>query len=254
MPTALLREVADTFDRAIVSESGRPPDVALARAQHGRYKDLLGDAGYVIEVVAADNAHPDCVFIEDTAVVLGEVAVATRPGADARRGEVEPVAGLLETRMAVSRIEAPGTIDGGDVMVLGDTVYVGRSARTNDDGIAQFDAIARSQGMSVKPVPVREVLHLKSAVIPVSNTTVVVTPGTVDESLLTGLRIIHEAPHERHAFSALPMWNENVLVTESAPATTESLNGLGLTLIPIDVSEIQAADGGLTCMSILMSD
>lgn len=254
MPIALLRDIADTFDRAIVSGHGRPPDVARAKEQHAAYAGALRDAGYDLEVIPADDAHPDCVFIEDTAVVVGSVVVATRPGVSERRGEVAPVVERLRVRRPVTSIEAPGTLDGGDVMILGGTVFVGRSRRSNAEGIAQLRDTAESQGMSLMTVPVDGVLHLKSAVLPVDDRTVVVTPGTVDESLLAGLRIVHEMPHERHSFSALAMHNGDVLVTDSAPDTTAALTRLGITTVPIDVSEVQAADGGLTCMSILIAD
>lgn len=252
MPTALLREVADTFDRAIISGQGPAPDVSRARDQHDRYARALRDAGYDIEVIPGDDSHPDCVFVEDTAVIIGSVAVAARPGAAERRGEVQPVIDHLRTRFPIVHIDAPGTLDGGDVMIVGDTVFVGRSARTNDAGIAQLTRVAEAQAMTVTTIPVDGVLHLKSAVLPVDEHTVVVTPGTVAESLLSGLSVVHEMPHERHAFSALRMANGEVLVTTTAPDTSTAVADLGVRVIPIDVSEIQAADGGLTCMSILI--
>lgn len=254
MPFALLREVSPSFADAIVAHGGRRPDVDLAIEQHARYRTAIEAAGYDVEVLAGDPDHPDCVFIEDTAVVVGDIAVATRPGAEARRGEVGPVASRLAELREVRTIDSPGTLDGGDVMILGGTVYVGRSARSNDDGIAQLAEIARTQGMTLVSLPVSEVLHFKSGVLPVSHDTVVVTPGTVDETLLGGLRIVHEADHERHRFSALPLTDGTLLVTADAPDTTALLADLGLRPIPIDVSEIQAADGGLTCMSILIED
>jgi dimethylargininase len=254
MPIALLREVSPSFADAIVAHGGRPPDVDLAIEQHSLYRRALEAAGYAVEILAADPDHPDCVFIEDTAVVIGELAVATRPGAEERRGEVAPVSSRLATSMTVGAIEQPGTLDGGDVMVINGTVYVGRSSRSNDSGIEQLAAFAATQGMSLVSVPVTGVLHLKSAVLPVDPETVVVTPGTVDESLLEGLRIVHEADHERHRFSALPMGDGSLLVTANSTDTAGILSDLGMRPVPIDVSEIQAADGGLTCMSILFGD
>jgi dimethylargininase len=251
MPIALLREVSPSFADAIVAHGGRQPDVALAIEQHSLYRRALEAAGYSTEVLAGDPDHPDCVFIEDTAVVIGEVAVATRPGAEERRGEVGPVADRLAQSLPVRAMEEPGTLDGGDVMVMNGTVYVGRSSRSNDSGIDRLADIAATQGMSLVSVPVSEVLHLKSAVLPVDHETVVVTPGTVDESLLEGLRIVHEADHERHRFSALPLVDGSLLVTANAEGTAGILSDLGMRPVPIDVSEIQAADGGLTCMSIL---
>lgn len=252
MPHALLREVSPSFADAIVAHGGRRPDVDLAIEQHARYRGAIEAAGYEVEVLAGDSAYPDCVFIEDTAVIVGDIAVATRPGAESRRGEVGPVATRLGELREVRTIEAPGTLDGGDVMIVGGTVYVGRSARSNDAGIDQLTDMAATQGMSLVSVPVSEVLHFKSGVLPVGPDTVVVTPGTIDETLLQGLRIVHEAEHERHRFSALPLADGTLLVTANAPDTTALLADLGLRPVPIDVSEIQAADGGLTCMSILI--
>ncbi len=254
MPLALLREVSPSFADAIVAHGGRRPDVDLAIEQHSRYRAAIEAAGYEVEVLSGDSDHPDCVFIEDTAVVVGDIAVATRPGAEARRGEVGPVATRLSELREVMTVEAPGTLDGGDVMIIGGTVYVGRSARSNEDGIAQLAGMAGTQGMPLVSVPVSDVLHFKSGVLPVSHDTVVVTPGTVDETLLEGLRIVHEPEHERHRFSALPLADGTLLVTANAPDTTTMLTDLGLRPVPIDVSEIQAADGGLTCMSILIED
>lgn len=252
MPIALLREVSPSFDDAIVGHGGRAPDVDLAIAQHAAYRAAIEHAGYAVEVLPGDPEYPDCVFIEDTAVIVGDVAVITRPGAEARRGETGPVADRLGKMMDVERITEPGTLDGGDVMILGSTVYVGRSARSDDAGIDQLASIASGQGMELVAVPVSEVLHLKSGVLPVSPDTVVVTPGTVDEGLLAGLRIVYEADHERHRFSALPLADGTLLVTANAPDTAAMLSDLGLQPTPIDVSEIQAADGGLTCMSVLI--
>jgi dimethylargininase len=254
MPAALVREIASSFHNAIVSGSERSPDVELAREQHRRYIRALDDAGYHVEEIPADDAHPDCVFIEDPAVIVGKIAVITRPGALERRGEVGPVADRLGATFPLAHIEEPGTLDGGDVMILGETMFVGRSKRTNDAGITQLADIAAAQGLRTVTVPVHEVLHLKSGVRPVTMDTAVVTPGTVDEALLAGLHIIHEDPDERRRFSALPMANGDVLVTASAPNTAQAVTDLGVDVIPIDVSEIQAADGGLTCMSILIND
>jgi dimethylargininase len=250
---ALLRAIPSTFDRALVGEGGRSPDVGLARAQHAAYRAEIERAGYAVEMIPADDDHPDCVFIEDTAVVIVEVALITRPGAESRRGETGPVAESLGARFGLAEVLAPGTIDGGDVMAIGGTVWVGRSARTNEAGIATLADVVAEQGHDLVVVPVESVLHLKSAVLPVGADTVVVTPGAVDESLLDGLRIVHEEPDERHMFSSLPLRDGRVLVTDSAPRTAGTLEALGIDVHPLGVSEILAADGGLTCMSILYS-
>jgi dimethylargininase len=249
--TALIRPVPDSFPKALVREGRREIDLALARAQHQEYVRHLEESGHKIEVVPPDEAHPDCVFIEDAAVILGTIALATRPGAESRRGEVGPVMEALAHRFDTAEIRAPGTLDGGDVMVLGETVYVGRSSRTNDDGIGQLRAVAHHQGYGVVTVDVEHVLHLKSAALPIDDQTVVVTPGTVDEIKFDGLRILYEREDERHRFSALPLGDGRVMTTANAPSTAEALASLGHEVVPVDISQIQAADGGLTCMSII---
>ncbi len=253
MPSvALIRSLPDSYHRALVRE-GRPAiDVEMARAQHDRYRGHLAGAGYQVEVVPTDENQPDCVFIEDTAVVLGQSAVMTRPGAVERRGEVGPVADVLGRRLALGYIVEPGTMDGGDVFIAGDTVYVGLSERTNRAGIDQLAAAAAEEGLEVVAVPVHDTLHLKSAVLPIDAETVVVTPRAVDEDPLAGLRIVYETEGERHRFSALPLMDGTVLVTANAPETTDLVAAMGHVVVPIDVSQIQAADGGLTCMSILI--
>ena len=254
MDTALVRPVADSFSRALVSESESALDPDRARRQHADYVALLDSAGHTIEEVAGDEVHPDCVFIEDTAVVLGSVAVIARSGASSRRGEAAPVRDALGNRFSIATIDAPGTLDGGDVMQVGGKVYVGHSARTNPAAIEQLAEIATGCGLEVTTVRVHDGLHLKSSVLPLDAETVLVTPDSVDEDALNGLRIVREAPTERFRASALPMRDGRLLVTTSAPATSEMLASIGYDVVPIDVTELQVADGGLTCMSILFHE
>jgi dimethylargininase len=250
--TALIRPVPDSFPQALVRHGQPVIDLGLARAQHQQYVRHLEESGHAVQVVPADEAHPDCVFIEDTAVILGEAALITRPGADSRRGETGPVEEALAKRFDIARVNAPGTLDGGDVLIVHEIVYVGRSARTNNEGIDQLRAVAHLQGLQVVTVDVEDVLHLKSAVLPIDEETVVVTPRTVDETKLDGLQIIYEHEEERHLFSALPLADGTVMVTAAAPQTSARVGSRGVELVPIDVSQFQLADGGLTCMSIIV--
>jgi dimethylargininase len=158
---------------------------------------------------------------------------------------------VLSAHFSLVEIDEPGTIDGGDVFTAGGVVYVGRSTRTNEPGIDQMRSLVSDQGLDLIVVDVLDTLHLKSAVLPLGPDTVVVMPRAVDEDAFAGLNVIHEADSERGKFSALPVGNGRVLVTASAPATAERVSALGYQVVPIDVSQIQAADGGLTCMSIL---
>jgi dimethylargininase len=249
---ALVRAVPDCYAEAVVRDVRPVIDVQVARRQHARYREMLAVAGYAVQQVPADEAHPDCVFIEDTAVIVGGTAVIARSGAPTRRGEVGPVQHALPAGLALAPIESPGTLDGGDVFTAGDTMYIGRSRRTNDAGIVQLRSVASREGLTTVPVVVHDALHLKSAVLPLDEETVLVTPDAVDERALSGLRIIYEPAEERHQASALPLLNGTLMVTASAPLTAARLANEGYETISIDVSELQAADGGLTCLSILI--
>jgi dimethylargininase len=249
---ALVRGVPDSFTQALVLGVHPEIDVQLARLQHGRYRDMLATAGYEVKQVPVDETHPDCVFIEDAAVIIGTSAVIARSGAATRRGEVGPVREALPAGLNVCAIEAPGTLDGGDVFTMGDNLYVGRSRRTNEAGIEQLRSVASNEGLTTVPVVLRAGLHLKSVVLPLDRRTILVTPDAVDERAFTGLRIIHEVAEERHRASALPLRDGRLLVTASAPLTRILLAAAGYTPVSIDVSEFQAADGGLTCLSILI--
>lgn len=248
----MIRGIPSSFANALVRHGHPRLDPAIARRQHDEYRARLSKAGYAIAEVPADEACPDCVFIEDTAVIIGSTAVITRPGAPSRRPETPPVADALKPYRAVTSIESPGTVDGGDIFTMNGTVYVGLSERTNPEGIAQLRLVVASENLRLQVVNVVDTLHLKSAVLPVDDETVVVTPDSVDQSALGDLRILYEDATERHLFSGLPMANGHLLVTASSPRTNGMLATGGYLVDPIDVSELQAADGGLTCMSILL--
>jgi len=252
--TALVRGVPDSFIDALRGGSGPALDADLARKQHGVYVALLESAGYAIEAVAADERHPDCVFIEDTGVVLRSTAVIARSGAPSRRGETPQVAEALASRFSTTTIEPPGTLDGGDVMQIGGSVYVGRSRRTNRNGIDQLAAICAMLDLPVTIVDVHDALHLKSVVLPLDDEAVLTTPNSVDEQALKDLQILYEAESERRRCSALPMRDGRLMVTANAPATADMLAKAGYSVVPIDVSELQAADGGLTCLSIVFRE
>jgi dimethylargininase len=250
--TALIRGIPSSFANALVRHGHPKLDPAIARLQHNEYRARLSGAGYEIIEVPADESCPDCVFIEDAAVIIGSVAVITRSGAPSRRPETPPVASALAPYKTLISIESPGTVDGGDIFTMNNTVYVGLSERTNQAGINQLTPVAASQGFAIQSVKVIDTLHLKSAVLPVDSQTVVVTSASVDETALGDLRIIYEDAAERHGFSCLPLFDGRLLATASSPRTNEMLAAAGYRVDPIDVSELQAADGGLTCMSILI--
>ena len=251
-PTAFVRSVPDSFAAALGMGERPVLDPARARAQHSAYRSLLAASGYQLHLLEADENQPDCPFIEDAAFVLDDFAVATRPGAPERRGEVAPVAAALAAVMPVQRIEAPGTIDGGDVLHLGSVVYVGESSRTNAAAIGQLAQIVAGTGLSVVSVPVSRVLHLKSAVAELDDETLLVDRDCVDVSVFSGYRLLDKAAGEGHRASVLRLRTGALAVTTAAPATTQLLVDGGFAVIEVDSSEFQAADGGLTCLSILI--
>ena len=194
---------------------------------------------------------PDAVFIEDTAVVFDEVAVVTRPGAASRRPEVEPVAQALEPLRPLARIEAPATLDGGDVLVLGRVVLVGRSGRTDAAAVAQLAGRLAPWGYEVRPVSVRGCLHLKSAVTRAGDDLLLCNPAWIDPATLPAVDRVAVHPDEPSAANALPIGG-TLLLSASAPRTRERLERRGVRVRAVDNSELAKAEAGLTCCSLIV--
>jgi dimethylargininase len=242
--------VPDSFSNALTMGERPMLDVARARAQHDAYRRMLADAGYHVGVVPPDENCPDCPFIEDAAVVLDGVAVVTRPGAPQRRGETPPVGAALSELMPVAEMTEPATMDGGDVLRIASTVFVGRSSRTNQEGIAQLAEIASGVGLRVVAAPVSKVLHLKSAVAALDEETLLMAPGCTDPAVFLGYRVIEKHPGETGA-SALRLHDGSIVMTANTPLTMGLVSAAGFDVDWFDSSEFQKADGGLTCLSIL---
>ena len=248
---ALIRAVSPAMERCEITHLARSPiDVALAERQHARYAQALVSLGCGLLELAAEPDLPDSVFVEDTAVVLDEVAVLTRPGAATRQPEVASVGRVLELWRPCVRIEAPGTLDGGDVLRIGREIFVGRTGRSNPEGIGQLAAAVAPFGYRTVSVPVRGCLHLKSAVTLVGPDTLLINDQWVDRGTWPGLRFVTVAPGEPHAANALRV-GDAVISPESAPHTRERLLTAGFRVVPVDVSEIQKAEGGVTCCSVI---
>jgi len=227
-----------------------PIDVSLAEAQHARYLRTLVTLGCRLLELAPEPDLPDSVFVEDTAIVFDEVAILTRPGAPSRQPEVASVASVLAQWRPCVRVEAPGTLDGGDVLRLGRDVFVGQSGRSNAAGIARLAAAIRPFGYRTIPVPVDGCLHLKSAVTPVGPETLLINDAWVAREHWPGMQFVAVAPEEPHAANALRI-GEVVVHPASAPRTRERMLAAGLRVIPLDVSEIEKAEGGVTCCSVI---
>lgn len=250
---ALTRAVSPAINRCqLVHLERRPIDVDLAREQHRVYEAALHGAGCEVRTLPADPSLPDSVFVEDTAVVLDEVAVIARPGAESRQPEIEPVARVLAAHRPLARISAPATLDGGDVLPIGRTVYVGESGRTNRAGIDQLAAALASHGYGVRPVAVRGCLHLKSAATLVAPDTVLCNPGWVDPAAFAGMRMIEVATGEPGAANGL-LVGRRVIYPSSYPATARRLAERGIDVLSLNVSELQKAEGAVTCCAILIA-
>ncbi|MFZ2492460.1 MAG: arginine deiminase-related protein [Thermoanaerobaculia bacterium] len=252
--TALTRAVPDSMATCELTHAAREPiDIALARAQHAAYEEALRDLGCTVERIAPLPALPDSVFVEDTAIVLDELAIVTRPGAESRRAEVDSMADALATRRSVVRIIAPGTIDGGDVMVVGRRMFVGISSRTNAAALDQLRGFVEPHGYEVIGVGVRGVLHLKSAVTQVGPDLLLVNRDLLDSAAFAGFTLIDVDPDEPHATNAL-LIGDAVLFPSAFERTRRRLADAGVRVVTVDASEVAKAEGALTCCSVLVRD
>jgi len=228
-----------------------PIDLRLAEAQHLEYERALASLGCEVVSLPADPDLPDSVFVEDVVVVLDEIAVVTRPGAESRRSETAGVAEALVPYRRVTSISAPGTLDGGDVLRLGRRIFVGVSGRSNEAGIEQLRAVAWPYGYSVTAVPVWGCLHLKSAITQVGPDTVLVNPAWVDAAVFGAVRVIEIDPTEPYAANGV-LVGSTLIYPASFPRTRARLEGAGIALRVVDVSELQKAEGAVTCCSVIV--
>lgn len=249
---ALTRAVSPTLADCELTHLDRTPiDVVRAEAQHAAYEAALRGLGCEVQRVPAAPDNPDAVFIEDTAVVLDELAVITRPGAESRRTEVEPVAAALAPLRPLHRIEAPGTLDGGDVLVVGSAIYVGRTRRTNDDGIAQLRAAVAPHGYRVIAVEVTGCLHLKSAATALDHDTVLCNPAWVDPAAFSPKAAALVADDEPNAANVVRV-GERLLAAAAYPRTNEMLRGRGYSVVTVPADELAKAEGAVTCCSLVV--
>jgi dimethylargininase len=246
---ALVRIPAGNLAEGLVTHIDREPvDAERADAQWDAYVAALSEAGWqTVEVTSADTLA-DSVFVEDTAVVFGDTAVITLPGAESRRAEVVGTEAALRAQgLHLERIEAPGTLDGGDVLKVGSTVYVGRGGRTNAEGIRQLRALVAPLGYTVVAVPITKALHLKTAVTALPDGTVIGYEPIVDEPRV--FERFLPVP-EAHGTAVVVLSDDTVLMSSSAPQSVALVEDLGYTVIQVDISEFEKLEGCVTCLSI----
>ena len=252
MRIAVTRPVPESLARCELTHLSRVPiDVAAAEAQHQQYEEVLRTLGCSLRHVPPAHDLPDSVFVEDVAIVLDEIAIITRPGAESRRPEREAVAAVLSEYRLLQSIAAPGTLDGGDVLRLGRTLYVGLSTRTNEDGARQLARHVAPFGYVVECVQTAGCLHLKSAVTEVDSDRVLCNPEWIDSRVFKQVEIIHVAPAEPHAANVLRI-GHTIVCAASHERTAADLRARGYSVCTVDVSELAKAEAGVTCCSLIV--
>lgn len=250
---ALTRAVSPTLAECALTHLEREPiAVAVAAAQHAQYERGLAALGCTVRHVPPAPELPDAVFIEDTALVLDECAVITRPGVATRQPETAAVAEILATYRPLHFLTAPGTLDGGDVLRVERNLYVGLSARSNAAGIAQLRELVQPYGYHVIPTPLSGCLHLKSAVTRVGPATLLGNRNWVAPEVFAGMEWLDVAPEEPRAGNAL-LIGDTVVFPQAYPKTCARLTARGIAVQTVDVSELAKAESGVTCCSLIFT-
>jgi len=248
---AITREVGPSMEACELTHFARHPiDIPKARRQHAAYRQCLRELGVQVIELAEEPEYPDAVFVEDPAIVLDEIAVITRMGAESRRGEAASLACALERYRPLFWMKPPATLDGGDVMRVGRTLFVGRSSRTNAAGIQQLAAAAEPHGYRIQPVMVHGCLHLKSAAGDLGGDTVLVHRPWLDIGALGGMKLIAAPAGEEHGVNVLRI-GDTILVADGFPKTADLISKSGRPIRIIDNSELRKAEGALTCCSLI---
>lgn len=245
----MMRQPGRNAGQGLTTASLGAVDVDVLLHQHAAYADAMKRIGLEVKVLPALEHFPDAYFVEDTAVIVPEVAVLTRPGAPERRDEPLDMESALAEFRPIERIVSPGTLDGGDVLIVGSRCFVGLSDRTNPCGFAQLRDFLSPFGYTCAPVPVSAGLHLKSSVNAVGPDTLVVAPGFEDHPDFQAFSRITLDGEE--AYAANSLWiDEHLFMPKGFPKTRQKYQSLGLNLIELDMSEMCKMDGGLTCLSL----
>ncbi|UCC54768.1 MAG: hypothetical protein JSV68_12505 [Anaerolineaceae bacterium] len=246
---AITRKPGRDFAKGLTTSDLGEPDYARICQQHQAYINALQSQGLDVTVLEALPGYPDAYFVEDVAVVTGEVAVITAPGAEARKGEAEHIVAVLATYRPITRIQPPGTLDGGDVMMAEKRCYIGLSERTNEDGAAQLGQILRAYGYKCTAVPLAGGLHLKSDVNYIGRNTLLLTEPMFNVQAFDGFDKILVDEEEAYAANTL-LVNGRLLTPQGFPRTKAKLLQAGFQIVEMETSELQKMDGGLSCMSL----
>ncbi len=251
MRLAITRQISPAMPNCELTHLDRKPiDLELARLQHRQYEQTLRDLGFEVISLPAEPDLPDSVFVEDTALVLDECAIMTRPGADSRKPEVESIARVLQQYRQLYYIQPPGTVDGGDILRIGKEIFVGLTSRSNNAAIEQMQSILAPYGYRVQGVPVTGCLHLKTAVTQVAEKTLLINPSWVEKRFFSGFDFIEVDPSEPFAANAVYVGGE-IIYPAAFPLTRARLEAAGIRMRLVDASEVAKAEGAVTCCSLL---
>lgn len=254
MKRAICRQPSSSMARCELTHLDREViDLGRVEREHRGYLLLLESLGVSVDLLPALDSFPDAVFVEDTAIVLDEVAVLSRPGAASRRGEVPSIAEALTPYRECLQLAGAGSFDGGDVLRLGKTIYVGRSSRSNQAGIEELAALLEPFGYRVQGVEVKACLHLKSAACALDDSTVLLKEDWVDSKLFAGVRVITTDPDEVGAANVVSL-GEDLIYAAGSPRTSQKLSALGLRVHELEYGELAKAEGAVTCCSLLFED
>ena len=254
MPIAITRSISQNFNSCELTHLPRVKiDIDLAREQHRQYQTALRSIGCTVIELPEEPDLPDSVFVEDTAVIFPELAVIARPGAVSRLQEIKTVVPILKQYRRLEFICDPGSLDGGDVLVLDKNIFIGLSNRTNPAAIKQMESLLTPYGYSVEGFELKDCLHLKSAVTQITKNTLLINPDWVDPSKFIGWEQIEVDVEEPFGANALRV-GEAVIYPSSFTRTQQRIQRVGTRVISVNLSELAKAEGAVTCCCLLIPD
>lgn len=252
MVVAITREVSSRFNECEITHIDRTPiDLDIARAQHRAYVQALAKIGCQVIELDEERNLPDSVFVEDTAFILPEVAVITRPGADSRKPETESIIQALSSHRPLVHVVAPATVDGGDVLVLGKNIFIGMSTRSTPEAVTQLQGLLDNYGYTVVGVKLTDCLHLKTAVTRVDDNTLLINKNWVSPEHFTGFDLIDVDSSEPFAANCLPV-KDVIIYPTTFPNTQKKLEQKGFKIVNVNLDELAKAEGAVTCCSLII--
>lgn len=252
MVIAITREVSSRFNECEITHINRTPiDLDIARKQHHEYVQTLAKIGCQIIELDEEQDLPDSVFVEDTAFILPEVAVITRPGADSRKPETESIIQALSSHRPLVHVVAPATVDGGDVLVLGKNIFIGMSTRSTPEAVTQLQGLLDNYGYTVVGVKLTDCLHLKTAVTRVDDNTLLINKNWVSPEHFTGFDLIDVDSSEPFAANCLPV-KDVIIYPTTFPNTQKKLEQKGFKIVNVNLDELAKAEGAVTCCSLII--